>query len=170
MARTFQEVRLIRLLSALENVMLAFPRQVGERFWRALLRVGIAGRERECRDAAAVLLERVGLSESKSQLAGTFSYGQQKLLSLACCIATQAQVLLLDEPVGGVDPEVTAQILSLLRCLRDEGKLIMFVEHDMAAVRELADMTVVLDEGKIIAQGESREVLDRSEIMDAYVT
>jgi ABC-type branched-subunit amino acid transport system ATPase component len=105
-----------------------------------------------------------------SKLTDELSYGQQKLLSLACCLATEARVLLLDEPVAGVHPQMIAQILELLRQLRGEGKLIVFIEHDISAVRQVADSVIVMDGGQIIAQGSPDNVLFQPEIMEAYLT
>ena len=115
------------------------------------------------------LLRFVGLEEKASDLAGELSYGQQKLLTLACCLATEAQILLLDEPVAGVQPDMAEKILDLMRKLRDDGKLIVFIEHDISAVREVADHLIVMDHGKVRAQGPPKEVLERPEIMEAYL-
>jgi len=131
--------------------------------------VGVAAQEARNRQDALRLLKFVGLAPQAGQLAGELSYGQQKLLTLACCLATGARVLLLDEPVAGVHPEMAARILGLLRQLRDDGKLIVFIEHDIAAVREIADAVVVMDDGRVIAQGPPAQVLERPEIMEAYV-
>ncbi len=168
-ARTFQELRLIALVSLLENVMMARPNQRGERLLPALLRFGIAAEEAHNREEAMRLLRFVGLEERAEDLAGEVSYGQQKLLTLAVCLATEARVLLLDEPVAGVHPEVASRILGLLRELKQQGKTIVFIEHDMAAVRHVAEAVIVMDEGKVIAQGRPAEVLERPEIMVAYV-
>jgi ABC-type branched-subunit amino acid transport system ATPase component len=167
--RTFQDLRLITQVTVLENVMLARPNQKGERLLPALLRFGVAKEEGENRKEAMRRLKFVGLEEKVNELAGELSYGQQKLLTLACCLATGARILLLDEPVAGVHPEMVSKILGLLRELRDEGKLVVFIEHDIASVREVADLMVVMDEGKIIAQGKPAEVLQRPEIIEAYV-
>ncbi|TAK99854.1 MAG: ABC transporter ATP-binding protein [Verrucomicrobia bacterium] len=169
-ARTFQDLRLISQVSAIENVLLARPNQKGERLLPALLRNGVATEEARNRDEAVRWLRFVGLADQANELAGELSYGQQKLLTLACCLATDARILLLDEPVAGVHPQMVAQILRLLRELRDLGKLVIFIEHDLASVRQVADLVVVMDEGKIIAQGKPSEVLDRPEIIEAYVT
>jgi len=168
-ARTFQDLRLILQVSVLDNVMLARPNQRGERLLWSLLRFGVAAEEARNREEAMRLLRFVGLEEKAAELAGELSYGQQKLLTLACCLAMGARILLLDEPVAGVHPEMVAQILDLLRRLRDEGKLVVFIEHDISAVRQAADLVIVMDEGKIIAQGPPDVVLERPEIMEAYL-
>jgi len=168
-ARTFQDLRLIFQVSALDNVLLACPRQRGERLLAALLRYSVAPEEARNREEAMRLLRFVDLEEMSSELAGELSYGQQKLLTLACCLATGARVLLLDEPVAGVHPEMASRILDLLRQLRENGKLVVFIEHDIAAVRQVADLVIVMDEGRVIAQGRPREVLERPEIMEAYL-
>jgi ABC-type branched-subunit amino acid transport system ATPase component len=168
-ARTFQDLRLISLVSLLENVLLARPNQKGEKLLHALFRFGVAAEESKNREAAVRLIRFVGLEGKEDQPAGELSYGQQKLLTLACCLATEARILLLDEPVAGVHPEMVSQILALLRKLRDEGKLVVFIEHDLGAVRQVADHVIVMDQGRIIAQGKPNEVLDRPEIIEAYV-
>jgi len=168
-ARTFQDLRLVLQLTTLDNVLLAQPNQRGETLFGALLRFRLTIEEARNREKAMNVLRIVGLEEMASDFAGELSYGQQKLLTLACCLATGAQILLLDEPIAGVHPEMAARILELLRMLKIQGKLIVFVEHDIAAVREVADQVIVMDEGKVIAEGVPREVLDRPEIMEAYV-
>lgn len=168
-ARTFQDLRLILQVPALDNVMLARPNQRGERLFYALTRFGVKKEEARNREESMRLLRFVGLDEKADELAGELSYGQQKLLTLACCLATEARVLLLDEPVAGVHPEMAGRILDLLRQLRDHGKLIVFIEHDISAVRQVADVVIVMDEGRIIAQGEPADVLERKEILEAYL-
>ena len=169
LARTFQDLRLITLVSVLDNVMMAYPNQRGENVLWALLRIGVAAEEKRNRDEAMRLLRFVGLEEKAMEPASVLSYGQQKLLALACCLMTQARILLLDEPVAGVHPEMISHILSLLQQLRDEGKLVIFIEHDIATVRQIADLVIVMDEGKVIAQGPPAEILVRPEIMEAYL-
>jgi branched-chain amino acid transport system ATP-binding protein len=168
-SRTFQELRLITQISALENVLLGRPNQRGERIWRALSRLGVAASERENCDEAMRWLRFVGLDGVADYPAGTLSYGQQKLLTLACCLATGSQVLLLDEPFSGVHPEAVRRIRDLIRDLRDLEKMIVFIEHDIASVRDVADQVVVMDHGKIIAFGPPSDVLERPEIVEAYV-
>ncbi len=169
MTRTFQDLRLILKVSVLENVLLARPNQRGEHLWAALLGIGVAAEEARNQQEALRLLRFIGLEESALGLAGDLSYGQQKLLTLACCLSTEARILLLDEPVAGVHPEMTSRVLDLLRQLRGDGRLVVFIEHDIEAVRQVADLVVVMNEGTVIAQGLPSEVLRRPEIMEAYL-
>jgi ABC-type branched-subunit amino acid transport system ATPase component len=167
-ARTFQDLRLISQVSVLENVLVARPNQRGERLLHALFRVGVAAEEKKNRTQAMHWLAFVGLDAVANDFAGELSYGQQKLLTLACCLATDADTLLLDEPVAGIQPDRVEQILDLLRELRDLGKMIVFIEHNIAAVRKIADSVIVMDHGKVIAQGKPSDVLERPEIIEAY--
>lgn len=168
-ARTFQDLRLIGLISVLDNVLLARQDQKGERLWRALTRMGVRSEEEANRQSAMEFLEFVGLANEAARPAGNLSYGQQKLLTLACCLATEPHILFLDEPVAGVHPDMAQKILGLLQGLRSDGKSVVFIEHDIPAVRQIAERVVVVDHGKIIADGEPAEVLERSEILEAYV-
>lgn len=167
--RTFQELRLILQLSVLDNVMLGRPNQHGETVWGSLFRFGVAKEEEQNRETAMSLLRFVGVEEKALDFAGELSYGQQKLLTLACCLATEPQILLLDEPVAGVHPDMASRILELLESLKSKGKLIVIVEHDMTAVRQIADQIIVMDEGRVIAEGPPGDVLERPEIMEAYI-
>lgn len=167
-ARTFQDLRLILRVPLLDNVMLARPSQGGESLFGALFRVGVAKEERQNYDEAIHLLRFVGLEEKKDELVDELSYGQQKLLTIACCLATGARILLLDEPVAGVHPTMAARILDLLSDLRNR-RLIVFIEHDISAVRQIADSVIVMDKGAVIAQGIPDEVLERREILEAYL-
>lgn len=168
-ARTFQDLRLILQLSALENVMLARPNQRGERLLHAILRFGVPAEEGNNHEEALKLLRSVGLEEKSNVLADQLSFGQQKLLALACCLATDCRILLLDEPVSGVHPETVGNIIALMQRLRSEGKQLVFIEHDIQAVREVADTVIVMDHGRLIAQGPPGEILDRPDIMEAYI-
>jgi ABC-type branched-subunit amino acid transport system ATPase component len=167
--RTFQNLRLILQVPVLENVMLAQQHQRGETLLGALFRFGVAKEEARNRNEALGLLRFAGLEEQANDLAGELSYGQQKLLTLACCLATGAGILLLDEPVSGVHPDMIERILDLMRKLRDDGKLIVFIEHDISAVRAVADHIIVMDHGMVRAEGLPKEVLERPEIMEAYL-
>jgi ABC-type branched-subunit amino acid transport system ATPase component len=106
-------------------------------------------------------------------MAGTkveiLSYGQQKLLALACCVAMRASVLLLDEPIAGVDPDMAARIGALIARLRQSGHTIVFVEHDLVFIRGIADRVVVLHRGRVMTQGAAADVLERPDVIEAYI-
>ncbi len=167
--RTFQEVRLLRQVSVLDNVLIAFQNQPGESLWRVVMSLGINKAERQNLEIGFELLEAVGLSDKSAKRGYELSYGEQKLLSLARCMAMDAEILLLDEPVAGVHPQKASEILQLLRKLAQSGKMIIFVEHNIAAVREIAERLLVMDEGRVIADGIPEEVLKQPEIVEAYV-
>ena len=169
LVRTFQEVRLIRQVSVLENVLLAQPRQRGERLGTVLLRSLWRSDEVRIREVALDWLGMAGLMGKKSLLAENLSYGQQKLLSLAMCLAADAKILLLDEPVAGVDPEMKDRILRVLREVRKETTTIVFIEHDLDVVRRAADEVIVMEAGRVLLKGAPEDVLESREVLDAYV-
>jgi len=169
-ARTFQKVRLVAGLSVLEHVMLAAPHQRGECLPNCLTGRGVAQDEEKNRRRGTDLLDVVDLADKSSLSAADLSYGQQKLLSICCCVATDAGILLLDEPVAGVHPAMIARISSYIRGLVEKGYLVVFVEHHLDMVRQTADHTMVMAEGRIIASGSPGDVLKRPEILEAYVS
>lgn len=168
--RTFQDLRLIGKMSALENVMLGFRGQRGENFACAILRPpGQRAEERKNHDEAERLLGYVGLAEKKNDLAETLSYGQQKLLTLACCLASKADVLLLDEPVAGVNPELIAKILKILTDLANEGKTVVFIEHNLEVVTNIAHTVVFMDVGRKIDEGAPAKIRNNPRVIEAYI-
>lgn len=168
-SRTFQDLRLLRQLSVRDNLLLACPNQRGEAFWQALFSSQVREQSRFI-EVTLRLMEFLGLIPLMHEQAGNLSYGQQKLLTLACCLMTGAEILLLDEPVAGVHPDMASQILQHLLQLKEQGRTIVFIEHDIEAVRKIADKVIVMDEGKVIASGPKNEVLANSEIIEAYLT
>ncbi len=170
-ARTFQELRLIYRMTVLENVLLAFPAQAGESAAAAFARwLEVSRRQRRNRAEALALLEYVGLTEKAGELADELSYGQQKLLSLACCLATGGELLLLDEPVAGVAPGMVDRILELIRDLRGRGKTVVFIEHNFAAVTEVCDRVIFRDEGRKVAEGTPAEIRNNADVIESYLT
>lgn len=165
--RTFQNLRVIRRLSAFENVMLAF-RNTGftETLFSCFKRNAEVGNE----DMAYELLDFVGLSDKADEPAGDLSYGQQKLLSLACCRALGSSILLLDEPVAGVNQEMIVLILRLLKELRNSGISVFLIEHNLDAVMEVSDRLIVMDEGRIIADGIPSAVRENPAVIEAYIS
>ncbi|KKO11222.1 hypothetical protein LCGC14_0016980 [marine sediment metagenome] len=169
-ARTFQDLRLIRQLSALDNALLSFRDQPGERLGNVFFRAR-RGREheRQNRQEAIRLLEDAGIAEKADDPAEDLSYGQQKLLSLVCCLAARAEVVLLDEPVAGIAPEMKEKILGMIRDLRDNGKSVVLIEHDLDAVMQTCDRVVFMDAGAKVSEGTPQEVRNDPKVIEAYI-
>ena len=170
-ARTFQNLRLIGGISALANVQLSFPNQTGEHLLRGIVlsAMRVARQERENRAKAFEILKEFGLEEKAFDLAGNLSYGQQKLLTFACVLAMGADILLLDEPVAGVAPQLVEVILDKIRWLANSGKTIILIEHNIHAVERVADRVVFMDAGKKVVEGAPAEVLQNAQVLKAYL-
>jgi ABC-type branched-subunit amino acid transport system ATPase component len=169
-SRTFQNIRIFPQISILENVMLADRNQSGENIAQALLQNGKTKKdEQEAKESALKYLEIVGLTDKKNEMAENLSHGQRKLLELARALATGSQLLLLDEPTAGVFPKTREQILDLLRHLRDEGKTILFIEHNMKVVMGISDKVIVLNYGKKIAEGTPDEIKNNKDVIKVYL-
>lgn len=170
LARTFQDLRLLRQITVFENVLLFRLNQQGEMPLSAWLRGKRYDDNRRInREKVEEILKFIGLWDKRNDLAEALSFGQQKLLSLGCCLATEADYLLLDEPVSGVNPSMIDKILQLLQELAGQGKRILLIEHNIEAVRSVCDWLLVMDHGKKIAEGLPDEVLARDEIIEAYL-
>jgi branched-chain amino acid transport system permease protein len=170
-SRTFQNLRLLRQLSVLDNVLACFQDQPGEKLRNVFFRWrGCRRREADNRKEAMALLEEVRLADKGESPAEALSYGQQKLLSLVCCLAAGADVLLLDEPVAGIAPEMTERILGLIRDLPSRGKSVILIEHDMDAVAQVCDRVIFMDAGRKVCEGTSDEVREDPRVIEAYLT
>ena len=170
-SRTFQDLRLITQITLLENVMLFNNNGIGEKLSNIFFRnKKIKLIEVENTKKASSLLEFVGLKEAANEKAGNISYGQQKLLSLACCLSSEPAILLLDEPVSGVQPAMIDKIFSILKELKKQGKTIFLIEHDINFVSGISDRIIVMDEGKKIAEGSPNEITSNHQILEAYLT
>lgn len=169
-ARTFQNLRLIRRVTVLENVLLCFKNQPGENLFNVLVRPGFCKRhEASIREKAMQLLETAGLSERSNDLADNLSYGQQKLLSLMCCLSADAELLLLDEPVAGIAPDMAEQILTIIADLPRQGKSAVVIEHDIDALKGIAHRMIFMDTGRKICEGTPDEVLNDPRVIEAYL-
>lgn len=169
-ARTFQTVRLGRRMTVLENVLLAYQTNSGERLRSVLFCPwSVARREARNRKAGMALLEEIGLAETADNLAATLSYGQQKLLSIACCLATGADLLLLDEPLAGIAPRMTDRILATIASLPPRGKSVLLIEHDVAALSRICERVIFMDAGKNICEGAPEAVRNDLRVIEAYL-
>jgi branched-chain amino acid transport system ATP-binding protein len=169
-ARTFQNLRLFPRLSVLDNVLCGLSVQAQDSFWKALLRPpGLRHQERRLKLAALEALDMFGLTGKMDLPAGVLPYGDKKRVELARAFVSQPILALLDEPVAGLNPEETAEIAGLIRQLRQQGKSMLLVEHDMDLVMGVADQVVVLDGGRLIASGPPQEVRVNPLVLEAYL-
>jgi len=168
--RTFQNIRLFPQISVLDNVMLGLRYETGERFPSALFQTKRMKREEaDSIKKAEKLLEFVGLSEKGDSLAENLSHGQRKLLELARILALEPKIFLLDEPIAGLFPETRRTMLRLIKTLKESGKTILFIEHDLNSVMDVAEKIIVLDHGKKIAEGTPEEIKQNKEVLKAYL-
>ena len=165
LVRTFQTPRALLRMTVAENVLLATPRHPGERLGRRG-----RSREREAQARAGELLALVGLDGHAGALAGTLSGGQRKLLDLIRALQAEPRLLLLDEPMAGVNPTLRVELLQHIRDLRDrDGITLLIVEHDLDFVMGASDRVVVLNDGRVIANGTPEEVRGDERVVDAYL-
>ncbi len=169
MVRTFQLTKSLERLSVIENVMLGATDQRGERFLVSLFRPLWSGQEAEIRARAEELLERFKLDHMSDEFAGSLSGGQRKLLEMARALMVQPEMVMLDEPMAGVNPALTQSLLQHVKALRDDGMSVMFVEHDMDVVHDISDWVVVMGEGRIIAEGTPEQISSNPHVIDAYL-
>jgi branched-chain amino acid transport system permease protein len=156
-------------LSALENVAMGVPNQPGENLARVFLTPRrVAAAEREVRAEALRQLEFVSGADYADEIVGDLAFGQQKIVAFARVLATQADVILLDEPTSGVDPRSAEQIIDLVRKLARSGKSICIVEHSLHVVSELADRIVFMDGGAVVAEGSVDAITKRPDLVDLY--
>ena len=169
MVRTFQLTKALSRLSVIDNMKLGATDQVGENFFRALLRPIWRDQERDIEQRAEGLLERFNLAHMRDEFAGTLSGGQRKLLEMARALMVQPQLVMLDEPMAGVNPALAQSIIGHVEGLRDEGLTVLFIEHDMDVVRTISDWVVVMGEGELIAEGRHSAIVANPRVIDAYL-
>lgn len=172
LARTFQLTNFFLGLSVLDNVQVALHHRSGIGFWRIVLELpGMALRHnRKVFEKAMALLNLVGLSEAADQRAESLPGGHQRLMSLAIALAREPDLLLLDEPVRGLNAEEVARFMGVIKTLRDEiGTGIMLVEHNIRVIMEECDYIVVLDHGQKIAEGLPAQIAKNKAVIEAYL-
>jgi branched-chain amino acid transport system ATP-binding protein len=168
--RTFQDLRLISKLTVKENVLLAMDGNPTQAWYKAVLPTSIYKSEiHALEEKAEEIITTCFLQDVISAFAGEISYGQQKLLNLACCIANDAEMLLLDEPIAGINPKYQEYILDLLKQLRDRGKTVLLIEHNTEFLRQVADSFFFLKSGKLNAYDTFAQLKNDKEVLDAYL-
>lgn len=170
MARTFQNLRLFPRLSVLDNVLAGLTVQAPASLWQALLRPpSLRHTERRLKLTALEALDRFGLTSQADLPAGVLPYGDKKRLELARVFVSRPILALLDEPVAGLNPEETGEIAGLLQLMKQQGKSMLLIEHDMELVMGVADKVVVLDGGRLIASGTPAEIMVNPLVLEAYL-
>ncbi len=169
MVRTFQSARVFPRLSVTDNVRLGAPAQRGESLTRAPWRWTWKDQDAQLHERATELVEWVGLGPKADDLAGTLSGGQRKLLELARSVMAQPTLLMLDEPMAGVNPALRQALLDRIGELPGEGITVLFVEHDMDVVSAVSDRVVCMAEGSVIASGTASEVAADERVIEAYL-
>jgi branched-chain amino acid transport system ATP-binding protein len=169
-ARTFQNIRLFKAMTALENVMVGADARHRTGVLSALLGLPLHKREeRDGHQRAFELLQFMGLADRADELAANLSYGDQRRLEIARAMATEPQLLCLDEPAAGFNPAEKQALMALIRRIRDRGYTVLLIEHDMRVVMGISDRVTVLDYGEVIAEGSPDEVRRNSRVVEAYL-
>jgi neutral amino acid transport system ATP-binding protein len=169
MVRTFQLTKALSRMTVIENMMLGAQNQAGENLFKSMVRPLWSTQEKEIEAKADELLDRFKLLEKKHDYAGSLSGGQRKLLEMARALMSDPKMIMLDEPMAGVNPALTQSLLGHIQALRDEGMTVLFVEHDMHVVRHISDWVVVMAEGRLVAEGVADSVMADQAVIDAYL-
>ncbi|PRI11677.1 ABC transporter ATP-binding protein [Leucobacter massiliensis] len=169
MVRTFQLTKALGRMTVMQNMLIGANNQPGENLFVGLVKPLWAARERENVARAEELLARFKLDAKKDDMAGDLSGGQKKLLEMARALMSDPAMVMLDEPMAGVNPALTQSLLGHIQALRDEGTTVLFVEHDMHMVRHISDWVVVMAQGEIIAEGLPEDVMTSQAVVDAYL-
>jgi neutral amino acid transport system ATP-binding protein len=167
--RTFQLTKALGLLTVLENMKLGAKDQSGESFWPGLIPAIWRNQDKQIEAKALELLERFKLLEKQDDFAASLSGGQRKLLEMARALMSDPALVMLDEPMAGVNPALTQSLLEHILGLKEQGMTVLFVEHDMHVVRHIADWVIVMAEGKIVAEGDPHTVMRNPAVVDAYL-
>jgi branched-chain amino acid transport system ATP-binding protein len=169
MVRTFQLTKSLTKMSVIENMKLGATHQVGEKWWNAFLPFRWKKQEQIIEQRADALLARFKIDHMRSEYAGTLSGGQRKLLEMARALMTNPRLVMLDEPMAGVNPALKQSLLEHIRGLRDEGMTVLFVEHDMDMVNDVSDWVIVMAEGRVIAEGTPAQISANPAVIEAYL-
>ena len=165
-SRLFQQARLFNNLTVNENLSIALNKEDTKFLKNLSLKSNLCNEEKEHINKISKL---VGIDEFKNKLARNLSYGQKRLVEIARAILNPHKLLMLDEPVAGVNPKLKKEIAQLLLNLKKKGETIFLIEHDMNFTLKIADHVIVMDEGKIIAEGNPKKIKDNPKVLEAYL-
>lgn len=169
-ARTFQNIRLFPEMSVLQNVMISQHSRVSYGILSAVLRGNsFKKKEQAIKDKAYEYLELVGIEDLADAIAGSLPYGSQRRLEIARAMATEPEVILLDEPTAGMNPIETLEVMDLIKKIKELGKTIVVIEHDMRLVMGVSEWIIVLDHGVKIAEGRPDEIKNNPLVIEAYL-
>jgi branched-chain amino acid transport system ATP-binding protein len=169
-ARTFQNIRLFADMTALENVMVGRHVRTGSGLWGAIFRTAhFRAEEAAIAQRAHELLDYVGIADMADAKARTLSYGDQRRLEIARALATDPQLIALDEPAAGMNATEKVQLRTLIDKIRQDHRSVLLIEHDVKLVMGLCDRVTVLDYGKVIAEGTPAEVQGNAQVIEAYL-
>ncbi len=169
MVRTFQLTKALFRLSVMDNMRLGAKNQIGEGILRALLPFTWKAEEQRNTARAHELLIRFKLDTKADDFAAALSGGQRKLLEMARALMVNPELVMLDEPMAGVNPALTQSLLGHIKDLREQGMTVLFVEHDMDMVRDISDWVIVMAQGKVVAEGPPASVMSNPAVIDAYL-
>lgn len=169
MVRTFQLTKSLGRLTVLQNMLLGARDQRGEGIFAALLKPLWAKQEQANTERADALLARFKLDAKREDYAASLSGGQRKLLEMARALMSEPSLVMLDEPMAGVNPALTQSLLDHVKGLKAEGMTVLFVEHDMHMVRHISDWVIVMAEGKVVAEGPPETIMQNQAVVDAYL-
>ena len=169
--RTFQNVRLFKAMTVLENLLVAQHRHLNTGLLAGLFKTpGFRKSEADAIELAEYWLDKVGLTEFANREAGNLAYGQQRRLEIARCMVTKPELLMLDEPAAGLNPNETAELDALISDLRkDHGVTVLLIEHDMKLVMDISDRIYVINQGRPLACGKPEEIRNNPDVIKAYL-
>jgi branched-chain amino acid transport system ATP-binding protein len=169
MVRTFQLTKALSRLTVMENMRLGAQDQRGENLFASVFPFLWKRQEAEISERALSLLEHFNLAQKQDELGGSLSGGQRKLLEMARALMVEPEMVMLDEPMAGVNPALTQSLLDHIREVRASGTTVLFVEHDMDMVRDISDWVIVMSQGKVIAEGPPHDVMADEAVINAYL-
>ena len=169
-SRTFQNIRVFSNLSIIGNVLAGYHSKMRKSFWGSLLGTKRSrDSEQEAREKGMANLRFVNLSEKANEFARNLSYGEQRRLEIARALASDPHLLLLDEPTAGMNPNETLELINLLRAIKEQGRTLFIIEHNMRVIMNVAERIAVLDSGEKIAEGTPEEIQKNKKVEEAYL-